>query len=628
MPDRRLVVVAGLALPVFLVALALPGVAGWRALAHAELLTSVPSPASVLETAPSELRLVFSEPLEPSFSALDLADANGAELLASAGEVDPADPHQLVVALPALPDGVYTVTWRNVSAADGHGTNGFFSFGIGEVDPEAAAGSGQEGHDVIQPWWPIPRLVAYAGILPALGMPLFAALVLRVRPARGFATLLAVLLALGAVGTVGAGIAGADAAGRAPPLEYLLGSRGGQLQLARAALLVLGALAVAALGALDRSRAAAGAAAIVALGAIVLIALGAHAAAIGPVAVVADVIHIVAVGIWLGGIIGLGLLFAQPRWLTPDPPPASVAVPRFSALAIASIGLMAATGLYADWLHTGTLVTTGDPYGLTLVLKVGLAACAFGLGALNFLDGGRRPRWLGGTRLRVATEVTLAVAVLGAAAVLSVIPPGTTARAVVLEPRPSALGDAITGMSLELLPGRPGVNRVMLVVTGVLGERPAELVMDRLDTGGQTRIPLVWQDPGAAGHDAAHGEGHGGSGEDHFVADAVVLPAASRWDATARLLTDSGTELLRQQYAFALDADGISEGRQPHAIDVALILAGLMATGGALGVGLGAGGWQLPRTDAAASRFALVGGGAIGLALGVLIGGARVLGVG
>jgi hypothetical protein len=228
----------------------------------------------------------------------------------------------------------------------------------------------------------------------------------------------------------------------------------------------------------------------------------------------------------------------------------------------------------------------------------------------------------------VATEVTLAVAVLGAAAVLSVIPPGTTARGVVLEPRTSAPGSEPYLLSLELLPGRPGVNRVMLV-TDALGERPAELVLDRLDTGGQTRVPLVWQESGAEGHEAAHGEDHGaGSGEDLYVADAVVLPAGSRWDATARVLTESGTELLRQQYAFALDADGVSEGRQPHAIDVALILGGLMAMGGALGLGLGAGGWQLPMTDAAASRVALVGGGAIGLALGVLIGGARLLGVG
>jgi copper transport protein len=623
-PDRRLVAAAALLLPAVL-ALAVPAGVGWRVAAHAQLVASSPGPGEILAVAPAELRLVFSEPLEAGFTALDLGAADGTPLLTGVGEVDPADEHQLVASLPALTEGVYLVTWRNVSAADGHATDGFFSFGVGDIEPGSTLGSGQQGHAVLEPWWPIPRLASYAGILPALGLPLFALVVLRRRPSAMLGFLLAGLLALGAVGSLASGFAGADAAGHAPPVDYLLMSRGGQLQLTRSVVLAIAAAATLAATAVGATRLACGVAAFGGLAAIFLIALGAHAGAIGPTTVLADVVHIAAAAAWLGGLIGLGLLLTQPRWLAPELPPAQVALPRFSALALVAISLLAATGVYADWIHTDTLVTTADTYGITLIVKVALAACALGVGAANFLDGGRRPRWLGGTRFRVAAEATLALAVLGVTSVLSVTPP-ETARAVAVEPRVPASGGIIPGLSLELLPGRPGVNRVIFVAEGALGDRPVELVLDRLDTGGQTRIPLAWQDPGTG---AAHGVEHAeGMGRDHYIADAVVLPAGSQWDATVRVMSSAGSEIARQAFAFSLDDAAVSDGRLGPAIDVALILAAAMALGGALALGLGAGGWSLPRTDAAASRLALVAGGGIGVALGLVIAGGRMVGIG
>ena len=38
-----------------------------------------------------------------------------------------------------------------------------------------------------------------------------------------------------------------------------------------------------------------------------------------------------------------------------------------------------------------------------------------------------------------------------------------------------------------------------------------------------------------------------------WIADAIVLGADTRWDASVRILTDDGTELQRQRFAFALD---------------------------------------------------------------------------
>lgn len=65
--------------------------------------------------------------MEARVSSADVADLNGNPLLARVGEIDPDDPYALVVTGAPLEDGgIYLVTWRTVSAADGHAAQGFF----------------------------------------------------------------------------------------------------------------------------------------------------------------------------------------------------------------------------------------------------------------------------------------------------------------------------------------------------------------------------------------------------------------------------------------------------------------------------------------------------------------------
>ena len=46
----------------------------------------------------------------------------------------------MTVSLHSLLDGVYTVTWKAVSAIDGHQTVGTFPFAIGSVNATAVSG--------------------------------------------------------------------------------------------------------------------------------------------------------------------------------------------------------------------------------------------------------------------------------------------------------------------------------------------------------------------------------------------------------------------------------------------------------------------------------------------------------
>jgi copper transport protein len=627
---RRALAIA--ALLAILVTLALPGVAGWQAQAHAQLVASSPGAGELLADSPDELILVFSEPLEASFSAVDVTSAGGELILARAGEVDPSDQFQLIVTLPPLGDGVYTVTWSSLSAADGHTAGGFFSFGVGETaEPIPAGGLTHASVDEGSAVTAVGRGLAYAGLIAGFGVPIIARVVLRQRPGRRAIGLVGALLIVSAVATVALAIRAGLALEGDQPGEYLFGSRNGPLEVARAAVIGTGGAVVLVLARRRPGMALPVAWLAAAIGIGLLVVAG-HAAALpgfAPLAVQA--IHVAAVSVWLSGVACL-LVVALRRPPPDDPLHLTALVPRFSALALVSIGLAGMTGAFAAWGHLAALPDPATEYGRNLIIKLGLAAGALALGGLNYLDGGRSLRWLGGLRWRLSVEVSLAAAVLLATGLLATAPPAETAHGVGIAPVPNAFGEVAPGMSLELAPGRPGVNHVAVDLTGALDDVSVELVLDRLDgTGGQTRLPLR---PMGEGHDAdaMPGMGHGGGAaessdaaeeddRDRRVADAVVLPAGSEWDASVLILAGhEGRELNRQRYAFTMGDDGVASGGVEGVLEPGLLIGLALLGGGALSVGLGIGGTRLPRCEAAASRIALSGGGAVAVALGVLIG--------
>ena len=111
-----------------------PGVA-----AHAELVRSVPESDAVLAQAPDRIELFFSEAVDPNFTVIQVLNSSAAPVDKHDTRLDPADPTHVTVSLPPLPDGVYTVSWRALSAADGHVTSGAFPFTVGLAAAAPAA---------------------------------------------------------------------------------------------------------------------------------------------------------------------------------------------------------------------------------------------------------------------------------------------------------------------------------------------------------------------------------------------------------------------------------------------------------------------------------------------------------
>src|SRR5262245_41856749 len=107
-------------------ALALPA-AAW---AHAVLVRTVPQASVVVNTPPPVVLLKYPEPVEPRFAVASVTDAAGSQQRAGPPRRSATDPTTLVVPLKRLAQGWYLVYWRVISV-DGHPVRGAFTFAVG-----------------------------------------------------------------------------------------------------------------------------------------------------------------------------------------------------------------------------------------------------------------------------------------------------------------------------------------------------------------------------------------------------------------------------------------------------------------------------------------------------------------
>ena len=97
--------------------------------AHALLQKAVPAVGGTVSS-PSEIRLEFSEGVEPRFTGVALTSASGAAQPVGKSAVAPGDNKVLIVKIgKKLSPGVYTVNWHAVSV-DTHHTQGSFNFTV------------------------------------------------------------------------------------------------------------------------------------------------------------------------------------------------------------------------------------------------------------------------------------------------------------------------------------------------------------------------------------------------------------------------------------------------------------------------------------------------------------------
>lgn len=164
-----------------------------------------------------------------------------------------------------------------------------------------------------------------------------------------------------------------------------------------------------------------------------------HAGAAGDFtwAVLVDWLHLVLTSLWVGEVIVAGLvtLRSRPEWESKNRGECARFIASLSTSATVALAGIFVTGVLSAWRGLGSFDNAfGNPYGTTLLLKVGLVLCAAGLGGLNrfvvmpkLLAQLRKPKPEGGANGKFAlvlqVEACILVAVLVAAAVLSSTPP-------------------------------------------------------------------------------------------------------------------------------------------------------------------------------------------------------------
>ncbi|MEU4110133.1 copper resistance protein CopC [Streptomyces sp. NPDC027717] len=376
--------------------------------AHAALTGSDPAQGVVVDRAPTQISLTFSEQVALGDGSLRVLDPKGKPV--QSGKPANVSGTTYAVRLHAgLADGTYTVAYQVVSA-DSHPVAGAYTFSIGAPsrtvvsDTGAGAGGGAVGG-----LYSFGRYLSYAGFIVLVGGAAFVLACWRqgagVRALQrlvvgGWLTLTAATLGLL---LLRGSYTSSGKLGDVFDLDLLgqvLQTKTGAALVSRLLLLAAAALFVAVLfGAYARREeeeeegSAEEAAAerrdlgfglaiggiVVAAGLAASWAMAEHASTgLQPgIAMPVDIVHLLAVACWFGGLTALLVaLYRAPA----DTPLGTDAVRRFSRLAFASVLALVATGVYQSWRQLGSWSAFTDTrYGQLLLVKLGLVAVMVGL---------------------------------------------------------------------------------------------------------------------------------------------------------------------------------------------------------------------------------------------------------
>jgi copper transport protein len=443
--------VRALAALVVLCALALPA----SAQAHAFLQSSTPQNGTSLARAPHIVSLRFTEPVSASLARVQVYDSRG-DVRPGAVVHEGRTSRELRLSLPTLSKGAYRIVYSTVSQDDLHLTRGELVLGAGTAAPPTrsrasvtAPTSLRESVAHLFDLVSLSLLIAICALL-AVGLPAS----VRARIARFGQVAVPLLLVAGFVALAGE-------ASRLPLRDVFLRTAWGHAMLVREVAIAGVLIALAA----RRPR----------LAAALLLPVAAaesasgHAASLGTAAMLSMTVHILAAGLWVGGLIVLALVL--PGVERRD---VLATLARFGRAAAASVAALAVTGLYSMGLQVATVdALLSTTYGWSLIAKLALLGATGGLGLLGLLAlRRRRPSlWL------LRAEAIAAIGILGAASLLLASAP---ARGPQFAAPPRAVpGTVLAGghardllVDLSTAPNRPGQNFVTATILDTLRPSP------------------------------------------------------------------------------------------------------------------------------------------------------------
>jgi copper transport protein len=437
--------------------------------AHALLSAASPPAGAHLGTAPGVVTLDFSQPLTPALSHATVVDPTGHVWT---GKVDSAVEIRIAMATNAF--GVYTVDWTSVSSFDGHLISGSFTFDVGIAGPGSpvVAANAVPGPQLSDIAIGIVKWVEAIALLFLAGQVLISALA-RQSPSLEWVSprfrASSIALSAGLVTVWSEATVGSGGHSLTDYLAFFNGFSGAAL-IARLGFETLTLVAVVRgwrtlpvwLG-----------------GALIMLAASGHAAGVSPAwyGIGLDAVHLLAAGLWAGGIAALAMLHPPGGWRSTE---ARVVLARFTPIALGAFAATVVAGGLEAITQLGSMQALfGTAYGRVLLVKMALVALMLPLSAMAWRL--KRPH--------VRVEAALAACVVAAAALLSSFPtPPTTAARQAAEDAaatptaglPSgdeltmagAAGSDLVGLSLS--PGLPGPNVATVYLLPIYGSAAAQ----------------------------------------------------------------------------------------------------------------------------------------------------------
>lgn len=389
-------------------ALALAG-APQQSFAHPITIGSSPRAFQSLSSSPAEVKLSFTEPIELTYSTISVLGPDGSR-------VDKNDPHNvggdtqtLAVSLkPSLPDGVYTVTTKVLSAVDGHVVESAYTFGIGTaVSP--SSGPANTPSQILSPAESASRFPGMVGQVIVVGaafgslwlwkplsrVPWLASAVSSQRVA--IDRKMMKLVIIGAAIVIGSNFAmiAVQAYDINSGIMQAIATKFGNVWTTRmiesSILMIIAVFVYRRLSKADALPSRAEVLAILVMGLAVLVtsSLIAHGAATGKVsAILLDFFHNTAASVWIGGLILMGFV-AVPQILAMSDDRAraaaiSILIPRFSTIVVTILGISVITGpLLLFLIESNLSLTIASVYGQVLMIKLALAGVMVAMGGYS-----------------------------------------------------------------------------------------------------------------------------------------------------------------------------------------------------------------------------------------------------
>jgi len=449
------------------------------AAAHAGLVGVSPAQNSVVNQAPTQVVVTWTESVTPVTGKVHVIAPDGSR--ADTGDIRTTGTQLIIPLKPNGPKGTYLVSYRIISA-DSHPVGGAYTFSVGAPStPPQDSEVSVVANPVVVSAFPVVRWFGYAGLVLLVGSVLVLTLLWPQRLDRA-APITAVWIGAGVLAaatlaelylqipyTAGGGVFSI----RGSDVKEVLSSQYGAAHLVRLGVLVA---ALVLLRPIVKGKGWGADRVLLAVLGVIGVAtwsVSGHPSAsrVPMVTVTADLLHISAMSVWLGGLVML-VAFVLPRANAAE---LGAIVPVWSRWAQYAVIVLVLTGVAQAIVLVGSvdaLVTS--TYGWLLVVKVSLVLVILGIAGLSRRQVAPIAARVNGSpnRLRsfVIGEAAVALVVLGLTSVLVQTTPASTVGQNLPTTQTAIMHGKLFTLSIDIEPASTGENQLHMYANTLDGQ--------------------------------------------------------------------------------------------------------------------------------------------------------------